>query len=70
MALIKKKEINKMNKKDREDKLKDLKWELIRANVTANKANAKTKEIKRTIARLNTINKILEKKPEKELKSK
>ena len=54
MAILRAKEIAKLNAKDREGKLKDLKMELIRANVAANKTNAKTKEIKRTISRLLT----------------
>ena len=54
MAILKSKEINKMTEKDRKDKLKELKLELIRANVTANKTNAKTKEIKKAISRLFT----------------
>ena len=57
MALLRSDEIRKMNKKDREGKLEELKLELVKANVTANKASAKTKEIKRAIARLITINK-------------
>ncbi len=57
MAILKSKEISKMNKKDRESKLKDLRFEIVRAGVTANKASAKTKEIKRTIARLITFSK-------------
>jgi len=57
MALLKSEDIRKMNKKNREEKLKELKLELIKANVTANKVSAKTKEIKRAIARLITINK-------------
>ncbi|MCA9485229.1 MAG: 50S ribosomal protein L29 [Nanoarchaeota archaeon] len=54
MAVLKMNEISKMSDKDKKDKLKDLKMELVRANVTANKTNAKTKEIKRAIARLLT----------------
>lgn len=54
MAILKAKEVEKMTEKDREEKLKGLKMELIRANVTANKTNAKTKEIKRAISRLYT----------------
>ena len=54
MALLKNKEILKMTQKDRKDKLRELKMELIKANVTANKSNAKTKEIKRAISRLLT----------------
>jgi len=54
MAILRNKDIQKMSKKEREDKLNELKLELIKANVTANKANAKTKEIKRAISRLLT----------------
>jgi len=57
MALIKAKDIGKMTDKEKESKLADLKMELIKANVTANKTNAKTKEIKRAIARIKTFNK-------------
>jgi len=56
MALIRNSDIVKMNEKERADKLKELKLELIKAHVTANKTNAKTREIKRTIARLLTLN--------------
>ncbi|MEM4259471.1 MAG: hypothetical protein QXS38_01765 [Candidatus Pacearchaeota archaeon] len=57
MALLKNKEIAKLPQKEREEKLKELRVELIKASVTANKANAKTKEIKRAISRLITFNK-------------
>lgn len=67
MAILKSKDIQKMNKKEREDKIKELKLELVKAGVAANKGNAKTKEIKRTISRLITINKSLN---EEELKNK
>lgn len=55
MALLRAKEASKMDSKDKSAKLKDLKLELIKANVTANKQTAKTKEIKRAIARLLTF---------------
>jgi len=55
MTLLKYSEITKMDTKQRESKLKDLRFELIKANVTANKTNAKTKEIKRAISRLLTF---------------
>ena len=58
MAILKAKEVSKMSRKDRDDKLKELRMELVRANVTANKTNAKTKEIKRAISRLITFNNI------------
>ena len=54
MALLKFEDIKKMDKKQREEKLNELKLELIKSNVTANKANAKPKEIKRAISRLLT----------------
>jgi ribosomal protein L29 len=55
MALIKKSELKSLDDKSREQKVKDLKIELIKASVTANKTNAKTKEIKRSIAKLLTL---------------
>lgn len=57
MAILKFKEIAKMEQPERNTKLKDLQFELIKAGVTANKASAKTKEIKRAISRLITFNK-------------
>jgi len=55
MAILKSKDICKMDRKEIESKLKDLRMELIKANVSANKTNAKTKEIKRAISRLITF---------------
>ena len=55
MALLRYKDISKMSPQERESKLNELKFELSRANVTANKANAKTKEIKKAISRINTL---------------
>lgn len=55
MANLKIDEARKMSKEDREARLKELKMELIRSNVTAQKSNAKTSQIKRAIARLHTI---------------
>ena len=55
MALLKYKDIGRMSAQEREAKLKDLRFELIKASVTANKQNAKTKEIKKAIARLITF---------------
>ncbi len=54
MPIMRKKEIARMNKREKEEKLKELKLELIKANVVANKSNAKTREIKRAISRLLT----------------
>jgi ribosomal protein L29 len=55
MAILKSKEIAKMPEKERQNKLRELRMELIRANVSANKTNAKTKEIKKAISRLLTM---------------
>jgi ribosomal protein L29 len=57
MAIIKAKDAAKMSTEDKKTKLAELKFELIKANLTANKQNAKTKELKRAIARLLTLNK-------------
>ena len=63
MAILRSKEISKMSNKEREEKLKELKMELIRANVAANKTGKiKINEIRRTIAKLLTFT---AKKPEK-----
>jgi len=63
MAILRSKEISKMSDKEKEEKLKELKMELTRANVAANKTGKiKIKEIRRTIAKLLTF---MAKKPEK-----
>ena len=58
MATLKSKEIAKMNKNEKEKRLKELKLELIktRANV-AKTGSSKSKEIRRMIARIMTFNK-------------
>lgn len=56
MALLRYKDIVKMSADERNTKLTELKLELIKANVTANRTTAKTAEIKRAISRLNTFN--------------
>jgi len=56
MVLLRFKDIAKMPQKDRDDKMKELRFELVKAGVSANKTNAKTKEIKRAISRLMTLN--------------
>jgi ribosomal protein L29 len=55
MAILRSKEIAKMSSEERKTKMKDLQFELVRSSVSANKAKAKTKEIKRAIARLFTF---------------
>jgi len=54
MAIIRKKEIVRMNKEELEEKLKELRIELMRNNAqrSSHQNVAKTKEIKKTIARL------------------
>jgi ribosomal protein L29 len=47
--------LKQLSTKDIEVKMAELRLELIKANVAANKVNAKTKEIKRAIARLKTF---------------
>ncbi|MEK6888721.1 MAG: 50S ribosomal protein L29 [Nanoarchaeota archaeon] len=55
MTLLKFKDIEKMPDADLQQKMKDLKFELTKSGVTANKAKAKTKEIKRAVARILTF---------------
>ncbi len=53
MAILRNKEIGKMTREELKKKLNELRFELIRANVTANKTGKiKIHEIKRTIAKL------------------
>lgn len=55
MAILKAKDIAKMNQKDIESKIKELKIELIKARVAGKKGGKSSlREIKRTIARLLT----------------
>lgn len=54
MAVLKNSDVKKMSEKELKDKLKEIKLELTKANVTANKTNAKTKELKRAISRILT----------------
>ena len=57
MAILKTKEIRNMSKGDREKKLKELKIELIKSKSGNSKAGNKTKEIKKIIAKILTLNK-------------
>ncbi len=51
------KEIKDLNKQDRVKKLKELKMELVKQKVNAsNTGGSKAKQIKRIIARINTLN--------------
>ena len=59
MAILKSKDISKMGKKEIGEKIKDLKMELVKERVNLNKGGKlKVKEIKRTIARLMTFNRL------------
>jgi ribosomal protein L29 len=59
MAILKTKDIKKMSPKEMEEKIKDLRLELIKNEVSASKGGKlKKKEIKKTIARLLTLNRI------------
>ena len=57
MAVLKSKDIVKMHLKEREQKLKELKMELIK-NRASKKTKVQTKEIKKAIARILTFNRI------------
>lgn len=58
MAILKLKDIKSMPDKEKQEKIKELRLELIKKNVTANKSSKiKAKEIKKAIARLLTLNK-------------
>jgi ribosomal protein L29 len=55
MAVLKNKEIQKMSEKDIEERIDDLKMEIIK-NKASPKGKLKTKEIKKAIARMLTFN--------------
>ena len=56
MAILRSKEIAKMTDKEKENKLKELRLELVKANVSANKTGKiKINEIKKTIAKILTF---------------
>jgi len=57
MAILKSKDIAKMDEKERNEKVKDLRVELIKNRIEAGKGGKmKAKEIRRTVARLLTFN--------------
>ena len=55
MAIVRAKDAARMDAKARAEKLKDLRMELVKSCVAAHKTTAKTKEIKRAIARILTF---------------
>lgn len=71
MAILKAKDAAKMNEKDRNDRMKDLKMELLKLRVGGKKSGkASFKEIRRAIARIMTFNSMdrIEKNKQKEEK--
>ncbi len=69
MAILKSKQIEKMSKNEKMEKLKELRFSLVKGNVTANRASSKTKEIKRAISRiLTSMNKKTDSNSSKEVK--
>lgn len=59
MAVLRSKDISKMSEKEINEKIKELKMELIKGEVSSNKGGKiKTREMKRTIARLHTFNRL------------
>ena len=62
MAILRVKDISKMSSKEREGKIKDLKIELLKEKISIGKGGKmKIKEIKKTIARLITFNRLNDK---------
>ncbi|MFH1325723.1 MAG: 50S ribosomal protein L29 [archaeon] len=57
MATLKMKDLKSMGKEEREKKMKELKFELIKSNANASKTGSKTKEIRKIIARIKTFDK-------------
>lgn len=57
MATLKGKEISKMSKEERERKIKELKFELIKSKANPQKGGTRIREIKKIIARILTTNK-------------
>jgi ribosomal protein L29 len=55
MTRLKAKDIKKMNKDDKMKKIEELKLELVKSKVNAQKGSSKSKEIKKTIARILTL---------------
>jgi len=57
MVTLKSKDILKMSEKERQERIKDLKMELIK-NKASDKGKMKAQEIKKAIARLLTFNRL------------
>lgn len=54
MAILKNSDVKKMSLKEKEEKILELRMGLVKGYVQANRTNAKSKEIKKAIARLLT----------------
>ncbi|MCX6746851.1 MAG: 50S ribosomal protein L29 [Candidatus Pacearchaeota archaeon] len=68
MAILKTKDIRRMSKSERDKKFEELKFELVKAKVSASKSgSSKIKEIKKTMARILTLNNFKENKSSKEV---
>lgn len=65
MAILRAKDAKSLSSEERRKKLTELKSELTKSHVAANKTNAKTREIKRAIARLLTYETLNKSKPQK-----
>ncbi|MFH1359047.1 MAG: 50S ribosomal protein L29 [archaeon] len=71
MAILKSKDIAKMSDKELGEKIKDLRTELMKEKVNLAKGGKiKIREIKKTIARLHTFNRLNNKKSAEDLKTK
>ncbi len=70
MAILKTKEIKNMSPKDREKKLKELKLELIKSQSRNSKTGNRTREIRKIIARILTLNKLEEDDSSREVEKK
>ena len=57
MPALKAKDLKKMSESEREKKLAELKMELVKSKINTSKKGPKTKEIKKIIARILTLNK-------------
>ncbi|MBM3228654.1 50S ribosomal protein L29 [Candidatus Pacearchaeota archaeon] len=57
MPALKTKDLRKMSESEREKKLAELKIELVKSKINTSKTGPKTKEIKKIIAKILTLNK-------------
>lgn len=68
MAILRTKDIKRMSKSERDKKFEELKFELVKAKVSASKSgSSKMREIKKTMARILTLNNFKENKSSKEI---